>query len=93
MTTRPLAYFDRKVTNDVGERAKALAGNNRIRKERLVKFLMQTNKNTSDFIEQDPLTIDLKVHGVDKVKDISLDIVGIYSFATFAECSPANLSE
>ena len=41
-----------------------------------LKLLIEDNKNTTDFIESDPMTIDVKMDGADKIKDVSLDIVG-----------------
>jgi hypothetical protein len=45
-----------------------------------IKYLIEENANTTDFIEQDPITIDIKIDGIDKIEEIHMDIVGIYSF-------------
>ena len=41
----------------------------------------------NDFIEDEPLAIDLKINGVDKILKIPLDIVGVYSYNTLGTCS------
>lgn len=40
----------------------------------------------ADQIEDDPLTIDVKIDGIDKITGIPLDIVGVFSYPTFAAC-------
>ena len=34
----------------------------------------------NDYIEDDPLAIDLEIGGVTKIVEVPLDIVGVYSF-------------
>jgi hypothetical protein len=43
---------------------------------------------TTDFIEDEPLTIDVKIQGVRKSCGIPVDRVGVYSYATTATCLP-----
>jgi hypothetical protein len=62
-------------------------------KEFAIKYLLEDNTNTTDFIEQDPITIDIKIEGITKLENIQMDIVGIYSFRTTAACDPGNLSK
>ena len=33
------------------------------------------------------MTIDIKIDGVDKIKNIPLDIVGVFSYPSFAICT------
>jgi hypothetical protein len=40
----------------------------------------------SDYIESEPLAIDLKIQGLSKIKKVPLDIVGVYSYQTEGEC-------
>ena len=39
-----------------------------------------------DFIEDEPLAIDLKVSGISKIRKIPLDVVGTYSFQVWGMC-------
>ena len=44
---------------------------------------MEENKEfqiNNDYIEDDPLAIDLEIGGVTKIMEVPLDIVGVYSF-------------
>lgn len=41
---------------------------------------------TTDFIEDEPLTIDIKIYGTGKICKIPVDRVGVYSYSTEAEC-------
>ena len=40
----------------------------------------------NDYIEDEPLTIDLKINGIEKITLVPLDIVGVYSFASEGLC-------
>ena len=43
---------------------------------------VSSNVLTTDFIEGEPLTIDIKIDGANKIKKVSLDLVGVYSYET-----------
>jgi len=42
-----------------------------------------------DFIEQEPLTIDLKIEGIQKLKNIPIEQVGVHSFRALGLCQVA----
>ena len=44
------------------------------------------NQIDNDYIEDEPLTIDLKILGIDLITEVPLDIVGVYSFASQGLC-------
>ena len=39
-----------------------------------------------DFIEEEPLTIDLKIEGIKKLQYIPIEHVGVHSFRAFGLC-------
>ena len=51
---------------------------------------MDKDHLTNDFIEEEPLTVDIKINtgsGYGKISNIPLDSVGVYSYRTTCECA------
>ena len=75
MTHKSLQYFEEQVTKM--KRMKQLTSS-------------QSQAQTTDFIEDEVWTIDLKINGIKKLKNIFLDEVGVYSFSSELDLSNIN---
>ena len=58
------------------------------KRQKCSKQVKKVNQSIlADQIEDDPMTIDIKIDGIDKIKNVPLDIVGVFSYPSYGLCS------